>query len=383
MPPANAFLKRMELKAKQDCFPLELYFCRDCSLVQLRHVVDPKILFGNYHYQTSASAPLVNHFVEMANTISEKYIRNPSDIVVEIGSNDGILLEKLKSVCTVLGVDPSKKMASLAKKRGVPTLTAFFNKDTAKKVVRKYGEAHVLVANNVFAHIDDLHSVMEGINTLLSQNGVFIFETHWVGNLIDKGGYDQIYHEHLCYFSLHALQNLAKRFNLNILDVTLVKIHGESLRVTLGKSGTVKKSVASFLKKEKGLGLHLTSTFKLFAKKVARNKKELVTLLKKLTAQKKKIIGYGAPAKGNTLLNFCGITTDTLTFITDTTPLKQNLFAPGSNIEIVSPERIVGVKPDYVLLLSWNYATEILKKETALKKSGVRFIIPVPEVRIV
>ena len=383
MPPANAFLKRDELKAKQDSFPLELYFCKDCTLVQLRHVVNPKILFGNYHYQTSASSPLVAHFVEMARNIALDHINGHNDLVVEIGSNDGILLEKMKSACAILGIDPSKKMARLAKKRGVSTLTAFFNKETAVKVLQKYGEARVIVANNVFAHIDDLHSVMEGINTLLSQNGVFIFETHWVGNLIDKGGYDQIYHEHLCYFSLHALSNLAKQFNLKILDVSLVKIHGESLRVTLGKSGTIKKSVTNFIKKEKKLGLNLASTFELFANKVLRNKKELVKLLSKLTSQKKMIIGYGAPAKGNTLLNYCGITNDTLAFITDTTPLKQNLFAPGSNIEIVSPKKIIDARPDYILLLSWNYASEILKKEASLRKYGVRFIIPVPEVKVV
>jgi SAM-dependent methyltransferase len=383
MPPANAFLGQDELKRAEEQFPLSLYFCNDCGLVQLRHVVDPEILFKNYHYQTSASAPLVKHFREMALEIASKHIKNADELVVEIGSNDGVLLENLKQSARVLGVDPDEKMAEIANSRGVPTLTGFFNKNTAKEILKNHGQAKVIVANNVLAHIDDLHSVIDGVKILLSGNGRFIFEAHWVGNLIGNGGYDQIYHEHLCYFSLHSISRLAKKFGLKVLDVALVPIHGESLKVTIGKNGSVNKSVEMFLKKEKKLGLEKSATYEKFSKKVKTNKKELVKLLKQLKKDGKTIVGYGAPAKGNTLLNYCGIGPDILDFITDTTPIKQGLFTPGTRIPIMHPEKVHQTTPDYILLLAWNYAPEILKKETALRKKGVKFIIPVPQVRIV
>ncbi|MDO8482919.1 MAG: class I SAM-dependent methyltransferase [bacterium] len=383
MPPANAFLPKSDLGKSEERFPLELYFCNECSLLQLRHVVDPVTLFKNYHYQTSASGPLVAHFKEMSEDIVSKYIRNKNDLVIEIGSNDGSLLENIKTRAKILGVDPAPGMAKIAKTKGVPTLTDFFNKTTAKKIIKTHGNAKIIVANNVIAHIDDIHSVFAGIKTLLNENGKFIFEAHWVGNLIGKGGFDQIYHEHLCYFSLHAISHLTHQFGLRILDITLVTIHGESIRVTIGKTGAPHKAVKLFMKKEKKLGLHLLKTFKQFAEKVEQNKRSLVSLLGKLKTENKKIIGYGAPAKGNTLLNFCHIGPSTLDFITDTTLLKQGLFTPGSRIPIFPPEKIVPAATDYILLLSWNYASEILKKESDLRERGVKFIIPVPKVKIV
>lgn len=383
MPPANAFLQKNELGKPEEKFPLELYFCKECSLLQLRHVVNPEILFKNYHYQTSASSPLVTHFKEMSGGIVSKYIRSKNDLVVEIGSNDGSLLENMKNHSKILGVDPAPEMEKLAKVRGVPTMTAFFDAETAEKITAEHGNAKVIIANNVLAHIDDIQSVFKGIKKLLKPDGVCVFEAHWVGNLIGKGGYDQIYHEHLCYFSLHALSYLAKKFGLKILDVETVPIHGESLRATMGKNGAPKRSVELFLKKEKKLGLHKLKTFRQFAKKVEDNKHSLITLLKKLKAKNKRITGYGAPAKGNTLLNFSNIGPNTLDFITDTTPLKQGLYAPGSKIPVVSPEENAKTPSDYILLLSWNYADAILKKESALREKGVKFIIPVPEVKII
>jgi SAM-dependent methyltransferase len=383
MPPANAFLNKTELEKPEEKFPLELYFCNDCGLLQLRHVVNPEILFKNYHYQTSASAPLITHFKEMAKDIASKFIKSPDELVVEIGSNDGVLLENLKRLSKILGVDPADEMAKMAASRGVPTFTGFFNKATAEEIRGKYGEAKVIIANNVLAHIDDLTGVFEGIKSLLGENGRFIFETHWVGNLIGKGGYDQIYHEHLCYFSLHAISHLAKRFGFEILDVSLLPIHGESLRVTLGKTDSPNKSVGLFLKKEKKLGLEKSEAYAKFAQKVENSKIKLTTLLKKLKKKGKKIAGYGAPAKGNTLLNYCRIGPDILDFITDTTPLKQGLLTPGTHIPIAPPEKMNEMPPDYILLLAWNYAPEILKKETALRKKGVKFIIPVPKVKII
>ncbi|MES2087681.1 MAG: class I SAM-dependent methyltransferase [Patescibacteria group bacterium] len=383
MPPANAFLTKSQLRKKQDNFPLAIYFCQDCTLLQLIDVVDPEILFKDYLYQTSASSPLLIHFKKLAQEILEKHIASKNDLVVEIGSNDGSLLEHFKNRARILGVDPAETMVTIAGAKGVPTLSAFFNEETARKIIDSHGHAKIILANNVLAHIDDLHSVFAGIETLLDADGKFIFEAHWVGNLLGKGGFDQIYHEHLCYFSLHAVNHLAKKFGLKVLDVVLVPIHGESLRVTLGKVGTPNARVSAFMKKEKKLGLEKFATYQKFSQKVAKNKIKLLALLKKLKQEDKKILGYGAPAKGNTLLNFLKLDQNTLDFITDTTASKQGLYAPGTRIPIIAPENLTSAKPDYILLLAWNYADEILKKETALRKSGVKFIIPVPEVKVV
>ena len=382
-PPANNFLSVGELAKPEPRFPLAIQFCSSCTLVSLRHVVDPIILFKNYRYLTSASAPLVAHFKTLADTIKDTALSGTDDLVVEFGSNDGVLLGALKGFCRVLGVDPAKSVRALAKARGVNTVTDFFGERSATSIRKTYGEAKVIVANNVFAHIDDLDDVMCGVNVLLRSDGVFISESHWVGNLIGKGGFDQIYHEHLSYYSLHALVHLALRFNLTIIDAKLVPIHGESLRITMAKTGTPSSAVRTLLAKEKKLGITQVSAFRTFGKQVIQNRKELISLLQHLIKEGKTVMGYGAPAKGNTLLNYFHISPRELLCITDTTPLKQGLFTPGAHIPVVSPNILKQSPPDYLLLLSWNYATEILKKERALRKQGVKFILPVPQVRVV
>ncbi len=382
-PLANAFLTKAQLKKREATFPLAIEFCPKCTMMQLSHVVDPAILFANYHYLTSASAPLIAHFHAFAEKISASYISTKEDLVVEIGSNDGTLLSALKDSCRVLGVDPAKNVAKRAQAMGVPTVTAFFSEKVARQIVKKEGNAQVIVANNVIAHIDDLDDVFMGVRELLSGSGVFLFEAHWLGNLIGKGGFDQIYHEHLSYFSLHAVQALAARSDMIVTDVEIVPIHGESIRFAIQKSGVPSKRVLALRKKEISLGMKRTATYRVFAQKVARVRTELRTLIDKLLKQKKMIVGYGAPAKGNTLLNYVGLTAQHLAYISDTTPLKWNHYAPGSRIIIREPAMLSIEQPDYALLLSWNYAKEILAKEKELRTKGVKFIIPVPEVRIV
>jgi len=381
--PANNFLKKSEMNRKKPRFPLAVQFCENCSLLSLCHVVDPEILFVGYQYLTGASAPLVAHFVEEAKMIARKFIRDKSNLVVEFGSNDGTLLAELKDYCRVLGVDPARNVAARAKKRGVPTILAFFGERTAKHIQARHGHARVIVANNVFAHIDALHDVMRGIRTLLREDGVFISESHWVGNLIGEGGFDQIYHEHLSYYSLHALRTLAGVHGLIITDAELLPIHGASLRVTMRRAGTAGASVRQLLLHEEKIGLTRLATFERFAKRASANKAELRELFRELKRKQKTIAGYGAPAKGNTLLNYCGFGRRALAFITDTTPSKQGLLAPGTHIPIVPPAILKTELPDYLLLLAWNYADAILEKEKALRAKGVKFIIPVPRVRIV
>lgn len=383
MPPANSFLKKEDLNKEEAVFPLRVYFCHDCGLVQLLDVVAPKLLFKDYSYLTSASSPLVDHFAEMAKELADRLLVSKKDLFVEIGGNDGSLLKVIKDRCRVLNIEPAKNVAQISREQSVEAIDEFFSKKLADKILKNYGQAKVVVANNVVAHIDDLQEFFEGVKILVGKNGVFVFEVHWVGNLIGGGGFDQVYHEHLSYFSLMALQKLVKLRGFKIFDVALVSVHGQSLRVYVGDNKKIEKSVDDFLNKEQELGLNQSKTYSRFAKKVQRNKTKLMNLLLKLKKQGKRIAGYGAPAKGNTLLNYCGIDKQILDYIIDTTPFKQEKLTPGTYIPIYSADKLFQKTPDYILLLSWNYADAIIKKEQNLRDRGVKFIIPVPEVRVV
>ncbi len=382
MPPANSFLRKDEVEKEEKKFPLAVYFCKNCALVQLLDVVNPELLFKNYHYMTSASKPLAKHFENLASEVSQRFLRNKDELVVEIGSNDGTLLSFLKSRCKVLGIEPSENLADIAEKNGVPTIKKFFSSKLAEEILKENSEAKVVLANNVVAHIDDLKDLFLGVKKLIGKNGVFVFEAHWVGNLIGAGGFDQIYHEHLCYFSLTALKNFCDSLGMKIVDAEFVKSHGESLRVFVSNSGGASDEVQKIFDLENNLKLDSVQTYFDFSKRVEKNRLELISLLKKLKSEGKRISGYGAPAKGNTLLNFCGIDGKILDYISDSTPFKQNLYTPGAHIEIFSPEKFKQAKSDYALLLAWNYADEILAKEKDFMQAGGKFIIPVPQVKI-
>lgn len=383
MPLANAFLREAEIRKPEPKFPLVVYFCNTCSLLQLLDVVNPKILFGEYDYITSASKPLADHFVKTANDLVSKFSIEKDDLVLEIGGNDGVLLSAIKDKCRVLNVEPAKNIAELSRNRGIDTITSFFDAEVAKDILKKYGFAKLVVANNVMAHIDDIKDVFSGIKALIGEGGVFVFEVHWVGNLINEGGFDQIYHEHLCYHSLHDLKYLAEDLGLKVFDIQTIPIHGESMRVFMSKNIPVKGSVKEFLAREDAMGLTRKETFIKFADKVRSGKKNLQNMLKELKDSGKTIVGYGAPAKGNTLLNYYGVTPNLVSFLTDTTPIKQGMYAPGTRIPVLHPDVTKEKLPDYFLLLAWNYADAILEKEASARKRGVKFIIPVPEPRIV
>lgn len=382
-PPANRFLRHRELQKPEPRFPLAVQFCENCALLQLCHAVNSRLLFNGYRYETGASAPLVEHFEEEARMIVRSFIRDKNELVVELGSNDGALLAALTGRCCILGIDPAKNLAAVARKRGVPTVAAFFNEQTANRILKKRGEAKVIIANNVLAHIDDIHDVMRGVCALLAHDGVFVSESHWVGNLIGEGGFDQLYHEHLSYYSLHALAELARMHGLVVTNVKLFPIHGASIRVYMQRHGQSGASVRRLLAREKKLGLTEISVFRRFACKARETRVRLRRLIMGLALEGKRIAGYGAPAKGNTLLNYCGLGVREIAFITDTTLSKQGLFTPGTHIPVVSPETLKKNPPDYLFLLAWNYADAILKKERALRAKGVKFIIPAPKVRTV
>ena len=382
-PLANSLLKAEDLNKSEDIFPLSVSYCVNCSLVHVPHVVNPEILFSDYYFITSASSPSIDHFKKYSRDILNNFIASITDLVVDIGGNDGTLLNELKNDCKVLNIEPATNIADISRKKGIPTLNNFFTKDLVKTITADYGPAKVVTANNVIAHTDTVKELFEGVKELLAPDGVFIFEAHWVKNLIGEGGFDQVYHEHLCYYSLHALKYLVESVGLSIFDVTTVPIQGESLRVYVAKNRPAKPAVAEFLAKEEKLGLNTFETFENFSEKVIANKNQTVALLTKLKTEGKKIVGYGAPAKGSTLLNFYGIGKETLDYITDTTSLKQGLYMPGVHIQILPPDELLKSKPDYILLLAWNYAEAILEKEKDLRASGVKFIIPVPTVTIV
>ncbi len=382
-PPANAYLSKDDLNKSESSFPLALYFCRTCSLAQLLDVVDPEILFKDYHFLTSASAPSVEHFKNYAKDVIKPLISSKDDLVIDIGGNDGVLLSFVKDYARVLNVDPADNLATLSEEKGVPFYSAFFTSQTADDILAKYGQVKVVVANNVFAHTDPIRDVFKGVSKLIKEDGTFIFEVHWAKHLIDEGAFDQIYHEHLCFYSLHAAKHLVEASGMKIFDVEVVPMQGLSLRVYVSKNRSPSDRVSQILKQEEELGMTSETTYYEFAENVHKNKDEVIELLKELKEQGKKIVGYGAPAKGNTLLNYYGIGTETLDYLTDTTDLKQGLYSPGMHIPIVPPDRLLTDTPDYILLLAWNFKDAILEKEKALRDKGVKFIITVPDVVIV
>ncbi len=383
MPLANAFLSKDDLTRDERKFPLTVVFCNKCSLLQSPDIVNPNLLFKEYDYVTSASGPLVVHFEEMANVLSDEFIRSKDDLFIDIGGNDGTLLATIKNKSRVLNIDPAENVAPLSKEKGVETLNVFFGKDVAKKIIEDYGNARVVTANNVFAHIADIRDAFEGAKILIGDDGVLVVEVHWVGNLIGDGGFDQIYHEHLCYWSLTALKHLVDSIGLNIFRVQLIPFHGESMRVFISKDRPIENSVFSLLERERNMGLDKKEAFLNFKDKVEKNKKLLRNTIFELTKNGKTIVAYGAPAKGNTLLNYFELTPDVISYATDTTPMKQGKFTPGTHIPVYNPEKAKENTPDYFLLLAWNYADAIIKKEEGFIKNGGKFIIPVPEMRII
>jgi len=383
-PPVDNFIDATRLGSEKR-YPLDVYFCRTCKLVQLLDVVAEDELFhGEYAYFSSASAPLVEHFRSYAEDIKKEYAR-AGDLVVDIGSNDGVLLQFFVDTCRVLGIEPSANVAEIAREKGIETLNGFFTVDMAKKVVEKYGKVKIVTANNVFAHIDDLDEIVEGVKELLSDDGVFVSESHYLLDLVEKIEFDTVYHEHLCYYSVKSLMYLFKRFGMEVFDVRRVDVHGGSIRVyaRLASGKPLKNSVQELCALEEKAGLHTLERFSGFQKDVEAIRDKLVSLVRGFRKEGKIISAYGAPAKGNTLLNFCGFTADDLKYVTDTTPYKIGRLTPGSHIPVVSPDILGYETPDYILLLAWNYRDFILEKEKELRARGAKFIIPIPAVEIV
>lgn len=385
-PPANAFVSREELGKPQPVFPLDVFFCEDCSHVQLLDVVDPSVLFENYVYVSGTSPSFVAHFEAYAQHLIEAFELPREGLVLDIGSNDGTLLRFFqKAGMLVVGVDPARNIAEAATRNGIKTIPAFFNPKLATEIRKEHGPAKAITANNVFAHIDDLDSIVEGIRILLDRDGVFVFEVSYLVDVFENTLFDTIYHEHLDYHSVKPLVRFFDRLGMELIGAVRVSSHGGSLRgIAQLKGGprAVGKSVAEAIANEEKLGLDRAETFRQFGRNIDSLKNELAKLLRELKGKGKKIAGFGAPAKATTLMYHFEIGPDLIEFIVDDSPLKQNLYTPGYHVPVVPSSAIYEQRPDYVVLLAWNFAGPIMKSHKAYTDAGGHFIVPIPKLEV-
>jgi SAM-dependent methyltransferase len=386
-PPANAFVAAERRAEPQAVFPLDLFFCEDCAHLQLLDVVDPRLLFENYVYVSGTSPVFVRHFEDYAADVLARFPAAPGALVVDIGSNDGTLLSMFaKAGMAVLGVDPAKDIAAGATARGIETLAAFFTPALAQTIRAERGPAAVITANNVFAHVDDLAGVVDGVRALLAPDGVFVFEVSYLGDVYEKTLFDTIYHEHLDYHSVKPLVTFFDRLGFQLIEALRVPSHGGSLRAMVQPKGgrhAVGASVAAAIAEEERLGLDKAETFRRFAANIAAVGAELKGLLAALKAEGKRIAGFGAPAKATTLMYHFGIGPELIDFIVDDSPLKQGLYSPGMHIPVMSSAAIAERKPDYLVVLAWNFALSIIEKNAAFRQAGGRFIVPLPRVEVI
>lgn len=386
-PPSDQFRRKEQLHEPVMFYPLEVMLCQECGLSQLSYVVSPEILYRHdYPYESSTTKTGQRHWAEFAQTTTERLHLGANDLVVDIGSNVGVLLEAFRATGTqILGVDPASNIALIAQKRGVETLNEFFSVDVVQRILREKQSASVITATNVFAHVDDLHAFMQAVNLLLNDRGVFIFEAPYFVNLINSLEYDTIYHEHLSYLSIKPLVPFFKNFGMEIFDVQQRDIHGGSFRVWVARAGRMPISpvITELLKNEDELGIHRIETMNKFSLAVQQNRQELLWLLRQLKHEGKRIAGVSAPAKGMTLLNYSRIGTETLDFVSEKSVLKIGRFTPGTHIPVVSDDELISQAPDYALLLAWNFAEEIMSNLKTYREKGGKFIIPIPHPHIV
>ena len=386
MPIANGFLLP-ENFASEYFFELAPAFCENCKTFQIVDQPDPSVMFHDqYAFFTRTSQRMVSHFADYAGWVHANYVGKDDPFVVEIGSNDGAMLENFSKLgIRHLGIEPSANVAAEAKKHGVRSLVAFFGPETAKQVVDENGAADAIIAANVMCHIPDLNGVAQGADMLLTDQGVLIFEDPYLGAMVAKTSYDQIYDEHVFIFSATSVQAIFGRHGFELIDVLAQSTHGGSMRYVLGRKGhrTVSPNVATVLKAEQDQGLSKRATYDQFRRNCEASRTALISLLEDLRRAGKRIVGYGATSKSTTVLNYCGLTSYHIEFISDTTPIKQGKYTPGSHIQVKPYEAFVAEYPEYALLFAWNHAAEILAKEDAFTAAGGQWIGFVPKVGVI
>ena len=382
-PLANALPLSSNDQEGEAKYPLDVALCTTCSLVQIPDVIDPRVLFGEYPYVTGVSTTIAEHNQRLAADVVERLGLGPDDLVVELASNDGSLLRCFQDHgVRVLGIEPAANIAEMARAAGVPTEAVFFDASVASDVLAEHGPASAVIGNNVLAHVDRTADFLAGMATLLAPNGMAITEVPYLREFVDRLEYDTIYHEHHCYFGVVPLLRLAERAGLLVADVVEVPIHGGSIRVfyrPLSVAPQHGPTPLAMAESERAAGLTEIERYRQFARDVDAQRVALLELLESLRADGRTVAGYGAPAKGHTLLNYCGIGPDLLPYTVDRNPLKVGRFTPGTRIPILGVDEIEARRPDYLLILPWNFADEIMEQQAAFRSGGGRFILPVPK----
>lgn len=385
-PLANGFLTKRQLTEVEPFFPLDAHVCLECGLIQIPDNV-PSDFFRQYVYVPSVSEAMHNHFAGLAALVAGQFLASLQSLTVDIGCNDGLFLKCLKDLgARTLGVDPATNIIQMARQNGLEVINEYFSPEIARRIQATYGSAAVIVTTNTFHHIGDLDSFTEGVTLLLEDKGVFIIEIPYALELVAQNEFDGIYHEHVSQFTVKSLVDLFRRFELEIFDLESLDIHGGSMRVFVRKAqkgGSVSPRVSRWLSHETDCRLFSASTYDAFRERVKKNRQTLLSLLKKLRQDGKRVAGYGASARGNTLLNYYRIGTDILDYIVDRNSLKHGLYSPGMHIPVLAVEKILQDRPDYLLILAWNFAAEIMRQLEAYRRLGGKFILPIPEVRIV
>jgi SAM-dependent methyltransferase len=386
-PLANNLPRKENVARSEFHCPLAVVKCPKCHLVQLTHSVPAHLMFDEYLYVSSTTQTFRTHFAEYAGDVRGRLSKKDKPLAVDIGSNDGLLVSCYeKAGMRGVGVEPAKNLAADANKRGVVTLNRYFDEETVREIVAKYGKADAISANNVFAHVDDIQSVVRNVRELLSDDGFFVIEFAYLVTMLEKMFFDMIYHEHVCYIGITALVFLMERFGMEIFDMTEVGTHGGSLRVFIQKKNGphLRKAIVDrFLREEKEKGCLDAKVYRDFAARVVGFKEKLNGMIATLKKQGKTISGYGAPAKASTIINFCELTPREIDYIVDDNPLKQDRLIPGRKIPIVTSAYLDKHPTDFVLIFAWNFAKEIIFKIEPLRARGVKFIIPLPEPKTV
>jgi len=386
-PLSNSFVKKNDLKKHERKFPLHAFVCRYCLLVQLEEFEAPKKIFSEYAYFSSFSNTWLKHAEKYVEKMIKKYRFDKNSTIIEIASNDGYLLQFfLKKNIPVLGIEPAKNVAQSAIKKGIPTIVKFFGQDTAKSIIKNNKKGDLIIGNNVLAHIPDLNDFIKGLKILLKPNGIITLEFPHILKLIQKKQFDTIYHEHFSYFSFITIKKIFLHYDLIVFDVEKLTTHGGSLRIHVkhkeNKTIKITPKIKLLIKEEKKAELHKISTYKKFQGVVIENQIKIEKFFSNKNIKNKIIVGYGAPAKGNTLLNFCKINSKNIKFTVDKNPYKQGMYLPGTHIPIKKPEKILQIKPDYIVILPWNLKKEIIKELAYVKNWKCKLITLIPKISI-